>query len=65
MEWISVKERLPEDSGEVLIFTASHSVYVSHYKKHRNTFTAYGVQSVLITDIKTTHWMPLPNPPEK
>jgi hypothetical protein len=65
MEWISVKDKLPEESGQVLIFTKAHSVYVSHYKKSRNLFTAYGVESVLITDIETTHWMPLPERPQE
>lgn len=61
--WISVKKRLPDKSGEVLIFTESNYIYVSHYKKERNLFTCYGVQSVEITDIETTHWMPLPAAP--
>jgi hypothetical protein len=61
--WISVRERLPQESCMVLIFTKAGGVYVSHYKKRLNLFTAYGIESILIVDIETTHWMPLPEPP--
>lgn len=64
-EWISVDDRLPDESGEVIIYTKAHDVYVANYKKNRNLFTAYGIQSVLINDIETTHWKPLPTPPKQ
>ena len=57
MKWISIDERLPDCTGQVL--TYSEEIDGSHFR--------------LITPnlkIKTfpasvTHWMPLPAPPEK
>ena len=63
MEWISVKDRLPETSGEILLFTVVCSVYIGHYKISRNLFTVYGIGKEELTDVEITHWMPLPEPP--
>jgi hypothetical protein len=63
--WISVEDRLPENSGEVLIWLKTHSVYVAHYKKHRKLFTVYGLGGQEITDLETTHWQPLPEAPKQ
>lgn len=65
MEWISVKDRLPESNGKfpsglVLVFCPINGVLLG-YKNHGKleiqcTYCAEG------TNI--THWMPLPEPPK-
>ena len=64
-EWISVKDRLPETSSELLLHTKSGSNYVGFYKYIIKMFICYGVYKKEIDDIEVTHWMPLPKPPEQ
>jgi hypothetical protein len=54
-EWISVEERLPEDSMTVITCNAKGEVDADYY-----AFYSLG-----FTDKTVTHWMPLPEPPEK
>jgi hypothetical protein len=63
MEWISVDERLPEETGHYLAWadTAGHGHFrraVVHYSKRSERFTWVG----LFADV--THWAPLLDPPE-
>lgn len=70
-EWISVKDRLPEDMGEVLVIVSG--------KPHEN-ITLDGAYEIAEYDPVegwilemwpewrsgvVTHWMPLPEPPEE
>ena len=62
-KWISVKERLPEDIRDVLVFHklsrcgyCDRAWYDSDAKKWH---------SALSMNMKVTHWMPLPEPPEE
>ncbi len=55
MEWISVKDRLPEQYDHVLIANG------------KIVTTAYFQDGEFVgeeTDIVITHWMPLPQPPK-
>ncbi len=62
MEWISVKDRLPEKSGYYLYFASSpyiglqNGIGVSYFmhkaKDWKKVYTPY-----------VTHWMELPEPP--
>lgn len=58
--WISVEERLPEDTGKYIVCTTKGSVYCTRFIVHswRRDFQ---------TDINThiTHWMPMPEPPKE
>lgn len=64
MEWISVKDRFPKDSGETLIFV----------KNPRNPLGVIVVRNYCVRlkywdkcmdkNTKVTHWKPLPNPPK-
>ncbi len=62
-KWISLKDRLPDQSGLVLILVDEVTQYIAFYKRNHNKFTAYGVRSVEINDFNTTHWMDLPEVP--
>ena len=61
-EWISVEERLPEDSDEVNLCTRSGIVGIGYYDKYRKNWVQYYAGGALCVDV--THWMPLPKPPK-
>ena len=54
-EWISVKDRLPEDEVQVLACTKHGKPFPAHCK--------YGKWRVP-DSVTITHWMPLPQPPK-
>ena len=74
MNWISVKDKLPEEDGWYLVFAPgywgnsriygldgmAYSNFKQNYKKHWGIErgTSRGWVGII------THWMPLPEPPE-
>ena len=59
-QWISIEERLPEDSKQKIVF---HSRGVSFaYYSRTGWFSSIGKSHYLQT---VTHWMPLPTPPNE
>ena len=72
-EWISVKDRLPEENVPVLICTQEGAIWMAEYLEERRPHTTataywetvdvmYGCGAELETT-EVTHWMPLPEPP--
>ena len=66
-KWISVEERLPDKSGEVLICVYGH-VTIAWYSVNR--FETGGGMVFFVDDHfadgnEVTHWMPLPQPPKE
>ena len=57
MNWISVKDRMPEDNEKVLTYTRSGRMVVARWCKRQEKFMTAG-------RIDATHWMPLPSAPE-
>ena len=57
-EWISVKDRLPEQNKDVLVYTITHDVRKAHCYGERSWFGHDGIWRCV------THWMPLPQPPK-
>ena len=60
-EWISVKERLPEQEGRYLILYRHKDfgplkVFISDYVE--------GKWNTVLERIEITHWMPFPEPPK-
>lgn len=53
-EWVSVDERLPEESMTVITCNAEGEVDTDYY----------GYYSLGFSDKTVTHWMPLPEPPK-
>ena len=58
MNWISVKDRVPESGIDVLVFTDDYCAYTAHY----DGYWWLSGEPTLSYDV--THWMPLPAPPE-
>ena len=67
MEWMSVKDRLPEERVDVLVYgnitnTSNRVCRVGMgWLNNSNVFIEERPEDISPLDI--THWMPLPNPP--
>lgn len=59
MEWISVKERMPENLTAVLVWLLDAEVCAIAY-----TYSGVFHLDTKRTRQKITHWMPLPKPPK-
>ncbi len=58
MEWISVKERLPETSQKVLVTDGEDLDIMRYFGEYKGSPDwDHGTLDV-------THWMPIPAPPE-
>lgn len=78
MEWISVKDRLPDDEQEVLVIAHGWDgrlVYVGSHKRveaQKSWLTGITNESSewslwgwsYLKEPMVTHWMPLPEPPK-
>ena len=61
-EWISVKDRLPEENTEVLIYCKTNSGKEVFFVDKICYFRGLPIWQVWSE--KVTHWMPLPEPPK-
>lgn len=57
-KWISVKDKLPTPNEVILIFW-DNKITSGSYKDFHNGYFQHGAA----TQLKVTHWMPLPNKP--
>jgi|SRR5580692_3743269 hypothetical protein len=71
MEWISVKDKFPEDCENVLIYCSGFPITGAYliFSKQKSPI-CWQVNdwdesegTLLLGDV--THWMPLPNPPKE
>ena len=66
MEWISVKDRLPEKIGSCLVHTNRGHVEEVMFNSVWFTDVYVGQSDVFEFSIsQVLHWMPLPKPPTK
>ena len=67
MEWISVKERLPEYDTDVLLWGAGWKrVYFGYWRHSDEWIGRYSAEeSEGLPNTDPTHWMPLPEPPNQ
>ena len=56
-EWVSVKDRMPEEGVDVLVYLNRKSADVDFVDRESGNFFYYDEGEV-------THWRPLPEPPE-
>lgn len=66
MEWISIKDRVPENTDDVLVIDDDGKMSVSCYFLHQ------GYDGYIFEDRdccrrmgEISHWMPLPEPPKE
>lgn len=64
IKWISVDDRLPEKSGEVLVYKPNYMCVLDYSRKHQ-AFNAFDDLESVDYAIEVTHWMPLPKPPKE
>ena len=74
MEWISIKDRLPEDNQNVLFIEKDSQVPISGWfdKKETNKHQQWNEhcncggyeREDKLYQQEVTHWMPLPSPPK-
>ena len=62
MKWISVKDRLPENNDEVIVIINYNNVY---YRPFTSVFLVDSGFTGSDASENITHWMPLPEPPNK
>jgi hypothetical protein len=64
-EWISVKDRLPDEDEDVLAFGYYHETFQTLICHYRSDFKGQWFTSVAGQQVyEVTHWMPLPQPPK-
>lgn len=66
-EWISIKERLPEELTEVMVFMEAtpQGVFMAFLENGKWLDGYSGKGIVLMQQELVTHWMPLPEPPKE
>lgn len=64
-EWISVKERLPEEVTRVITYDGTHNIVDMHVYDGEGFRVCRAVNDLWIYDDCVTHWMPLPEPPKE
>lgn len=73
-QWISVKDRLPKfnehNYSDDVLMLGKFGMEITHIEKTKRIVRWKGLQEVVETNNGSsideyTHWMPLPNPPEK
>ena len=57
-EWISVRDRMPEDDTYVLVYSGGRYQVAAHTSDNGNCWYQNGRYFMV-----ATHWMPLPEPP--
>ena len=65
-QWISVKDRLPEDISDVLILSKEKESCVGYYRSSDNDWNMYNPCCSFHMELHgVTHWMPLPAAPKE
>jgi hypothetical protein len=59
--WISVKDRLPENDNDVLVYDTDCGIVIGWYDKEIGDFAADFISPL----DAVTHWQPLPEPPKE
>lgn len=64
MNWINVKDRLPDDDGEVLAVNDGEVLIANYLDGWFHYIEDEDGDMIPSDDIDVSYWMPLPEPPE-
>ena len=64
MEWISVKDRLPENDTRVLAYCKDRCIHDVKWRWADNAWYDKGSAAVYLAGF-VTHWLPMPEPPKE
>lgn len=68
MQWIDVKDSLPETNGNVLAYKSNGLItlmsYHAPFDSGKRIFQWWGFGEWLDQHSQVTHWLPLPEPPK-
>lgn len=65
-DWISVKERLPQDKHSVMVYCPySKCIYTAYYDDFNEEWYYFGCGGGIEVYYTVTHWMLLPEPPKE
>jgi hypothetical protein len=62
-EWISVKDRMPEDDVSILICSKRKTISKATYSSSMGRYNIAD-SDYWYNELDVTHWMPLPEPPK-
>jgi hypothetical protein len=66
MEWISVKDRLPNEHEKVLVLFGGDNILIGIMDSNNEWFVFYSDgRNIEDFERPISHWMPLPEPPHK
>lgn len=65
MNWISVKDRLPDDDGEVLAVSFGEVLIANYFNGWFRYIEDEDGNLIPTDDIDVSYWMPLPEPPKE
>lgn len=61
-KWISVKDSLPIDDEDVLVYNCEDGISTGYFNKQE--FRGWSTHYEWVPYMSPTHWMPLPEPPK-
>lgn len=64
MEWISVKDRLPNDGDYKIVYCVDGNRRHVSFAKFQNRYKQFNLTGAR-SYWRVTHWMPLPAPPKE
>lgn len=64
MNWISVKDRLPEHDNDVLVYLNNSCAVGFYSQDNKKWFRDRCTCSDCYLELDATHWMPLPEEPK-
>ena len=63
-QWISCKDKMPDDGVNVLIYAGNHMIMLAWYDKDMEYFYICD-SDYKYNPLDVTHWQPLPEPPKE